>query len=705
MTVVRSRITKVTASILLGVLGYVWTAFPVPARAYSEITHQHTTRIAFDIARLVLWQQDPAHDNLAPPGSTSMWTAPAGYDPVEWEAFMQATTEAAWRFLGSYSGLPELGSCKNQGTRLHNIKSPGEGLGFHFEYLLKEQEGYKQCTQEEEKGSLAKDLDAAFPHGIAGGSALGVHAAAPDHYKDDWHVYINPMMAGGLGQLTNWLDSLTSISLGAALGPLMCIGRWFRGQSCGIQDMREFGDRANVLPEIIGAIPSPFELASFKIGWTTGMGHLMNYGPFAQNFYDDIEGYHMERSGFRGRPGIADVALSVIFDTAGLTIDPNDSNGVRNYEICNGTVWGCDHDEVLDNHPSSNRRTDGLWRSSTVGHTTFTPLDNLAYYGWQRAQNPNFPESGHNLYIRPKDIARPLHALGDIAAPHHLIGCLGWGHRPYEKMVAYYWDELQTLEAGTDSEQYEAWRDILKRAFTWRKFVLEWRASFQPADPLDIPVREMITRMGRRNYSFIHTGNELTYGDGNGRIGLTDLPSDAFPYADLVHEIGDDGGGQVELWKDTNKPEIEYLVRNATANVLSFIVSSAERFEPTFCGDGMIRSPEVCDDGNDDDGDGCSSACTVEPLWRCNTSWPSECGYNCGDSILDNGEQCDDGNDVADDGCSSACTTENGWYCNTSSPTLCHTTCGDEIRAGEEDCDHGPSGSAVCDELCQFRID
>ena len=46
---------------------------------------------------------------------------------------------------------------------------------------------------------------------------------------------------------------------------------------------------------------------------------------------------------------------------------------------------------------------------------------------------------------------------------------------------------------------------------------------------------------------------------------------------------------------------------------------------PGVCyGDGIIWGDEECDDGNLDDGDGCSSTCTVEYGWDC-TGEPSVC--------------------------------------------------------------------------------
>lgn len=35
------------------------------------------------------------------------------------------------------------------------------------------------------------------------------------------------------------------------------------------------------------------------------------------------------------------------------------------------------------------------------------------------------------------------------------------------------------------------------------------------------------------------------------------------------------------------------------------------------CGDGRVATSEGCDDGNSQDGDGCSSSCAVEPGWKC----------------------------------------------------------------------------------------
>ena len=62
------------------------------------------------------------------------------------------------------------------------------------------------------------------------------------------------------------------------------------------------------------------------------------------------------------------------------------------------------------------------------------------------------------------------------------------------------------------------------------------------------------------------------------------------------------------------------------------------------CGDGLVAFNEQCDDGNNINGDGCSSTCTLE-------------GNVCGDGVPVNPpEECDDGNSIPNDGCENDCT-------------------------------------------------
>jgi cysteine-rich repeat protein len=125
------------------------------------------------------------------------------------------------------------------------------------------------------------------------------------------------------------------------------------------------------------------------------------------------------------------------------------------------------------------------------------------------------------------------------------------------------------------------------------------------------------------------------------------------------------------------------------------------------CGDGR-RNPhaganEACDDGNTQNGDGCSATCQVETGWVCAdlSSNLSYCtGFECGNGVIGAGEQCDpappgslptttcnadctfsacgdgrrnpnaganeacdDGNTTLGDGCSATCQVETGFVC------------------------------------------
>jgi len=92
----------------------------------------------------------------------------------------------------------------------------------------------------------------------------------------------------------------------------------------------------------------------------------------------------------------------------------------------------------------------------------------------------------------------------------------------------------------------------------------------------------------------------------------------------------------------------------------------------TACGNGTKSFSEGCDDGNVASGDGCSSTCTVESGYACNTATPNVCTTTCGDGIVAGSEGCDDGGTTNGNGCSSTCTVETGFHCS-GSPSTCTT--------------------------------
>jgi cysteine-rich repeat protein len=139
------------------------------------------------------------------------------------------------------------------------------------------------------------------------------------------------------------------------------------------------------------------------------------------------------------------------------------------------------------------------------------------------------------------------------------------------------------------------------------------------------------------------------------------------------------------------------------------------------CGNAVIEPGEQCDDGNNTNGDGCSSTCQVEGVCcsvpnlcvqatscdQCNgttcnvgqicTGDAGIAGFGtacqggtppvCGNSVVEQGEQCDDGNTNPGDGCSATCQTE--------------AVCGNGTVEGNEQCDDGNNGDGDgCSATC-----
>ncbi len=121
-------------------------------------------------------------------------------------------------------------------------------------------------------------------------------------------------------------------------------------------------------------------------------------------------------------------------------------------------------------------------------------------------------------------------------------------------------------------------------------------------------------------------------------------------------------------------------------NILKAVVLNLRRMEVercidlsiTACGDGKMstRNGETCDDGNLNDGDGCSKSCTVEYMWNCTQQEGqlSVCAPStCGNGKLDPNEECDDLNFNDNDGCTK-CVIDIGYKCQN---ITCSLACGD----------------------------
>jgi hypothetical protein len=107
-----------------------------------------------------------------------------------------------------------------------------------------------------------------------------------------------------------------------------------------------------------------------------------------------------------------------------------------------------------------------------------------------------------------------------------------------------------------------------------------------------------------------------------------------------------------------------------------------------------MKSSE-CDDNNPSTSNICSSAnrCAYVPITECedndgycpsgcNLVNDNNCAAVCGNGYRENNEGCDDGAKNSGDGCSSTCTVESGWTCNTATPNVCTKVSSSSLENG-----------------------
>jgi cysteine-rich repeat protein len=121
------------------------------------------------------------------------------------------------------------------------------------------------------------------------------------------------------------------------------------------------------------------------------------------------------------------------------------------------------------------------------------------------------------------------------------------------------------------------------------------------------------------------------------------------------------------------------------------------------CGDGKKIGNEVCDTNG---APGCINSCSkVDPHYTCSTNAGTKlttCTPICGDYIVVSPETCDDGNTADGEGCSSTCQIETGYNCPQGHD--CFVKCGNGIITSPEDCDDGNENNGDgCSSTCKFE--
>jgi hypothetical protein len=566
------------------------------------------------------------------------------------------------------------------------------------------------------------------------GLVLGWHAEHRDDDSGDSWIDMNPLVTGTLaGQALLAADWAWEMAVGVILVPFVCAWQWLSGESCDPDDAKKLADDINPVDVLLGIIPGfKFEAASKE---AIGMWHYLNMVPGRSNWYDDVQGLLYEEGGPGGEPSAVDMGIMLMGDVLFATIDHSNSAGAERYEITD--------DETHLPNPSEDRAS-WKWQAETLGHVHFSPVDNFALYGEQRFASPNALGD-----FSAEGLGWPLHALGDVTVPMHVVATTGWGHRPYEDYVNDNYGRLMFEECEVAGEsgpscdldalkvaQVAHAREILQRAFRFHEF-LKTHAD----------VRDYITQVAGETYALVQSDPAF------GRVfcdtcSLGYVMREDFPEPDFVNILT--GLDQVQ---DFREPEAYYdisrnprlfelertlLTRSAAAS-LAYLMGAASRMtsacsalDQACTGDGSCCGAAVCgDDGQCcrdtvtrsacvDDAECCAGSCMAGrcceaiPLHEQCTSDDDCCGGVCasngrclqridgtcaqdsdcvGDSVCQAGlckrkvgESC-----LSDVDCSSAlcrdgqCRIPNGGHCSLGSPCLPDALCDEGVCRGDED--------------------
>jgi hypothetical protein len=192
-------------------------------------------------------------------------------------------------------------------------------------------------------------------------------------------------------------------------------------------------------------------------------------------------------------PDVLEEAVMALFDLLGLHVRHDLSQGPARYQIAVAGTANADF------HPDTVFRSSSAWETETGAHIQYTPLDNLALFGWNQFRAAKLAEPGTAFHLlAAARLGATLHGLGDAVSPMHTVGTTGFGHRPYEDSLDNKWEDLVFAEAdastpGAFALSLRQAREIVSRALVWRQFILEWRSTTGTA--LDMPVRDLVTAL------------------------------------------------------------------------------------------------------------------------------------------------------------------------------------------------------------------
>lgn len=463
---------------LSAALAWVSVMYQVsPLWAHNAAVHQSMTDFSYQVMRLVAQQTPP--ERLVTQNDPQI-------DPAAWEAYLAAIRAAVPKLRKLPAGLPAQKSSRcfpPPSTEPPPDWAVNLTLGA-LPYAVKANYitgSAFDCGAN--PAYTAEPMMAMFGDGSndLAGPALGFWAQHIDDETDDFHGEIKPLNAAGLGYLKDKLSDAAELGLLLALVPFICLGNCLFGafgdcDDC-IDQAKQAAQDGNPINNIESLLPG---FGDFTGSTYTGLWHFINQRPGASNYYDDRQGMLYEEAGPFGVPGAVDVAITILADAIGLTMNGSDSLGTTRYQISGAN----------DGHPNTSPiRGSSDFEVTTIGHVAFEPLDNLGYYGWKKFRD----DATHSAHW----LAWPLHALGDATVPMHVAGTTSWGHRPYEDAADRLFPKLVARASAIG--QLLAARATLLRGFEWYTFIQNWRKDHQSSD---VPVRALVTALAQKTYAY-----------------------------------------------------------------------------------------------------------------------------------------------------------------------------------------------------------
>lgn len=401
------------------------------------------------------------------------------------------------------------------------------------------------------------------------GNVLGFWSAHTDELLGDIEMEARITNVAGAAEIKQIFETAGGAAAGTVWVSAKCLGKCFKGLfSLDLSDCKkcvsdaydaakdEVHDGIATVDALVPGIP--LGDLDFLREITSGVCHHIDakgdvlapgWSTVSKSHYDDISGLYGATPGPYGVPGQTEELALLVTRSLGVSVDYDHSDGPKNYEVTDGN----------DFHPNSVARRRQDWEYLTWPDVPMPPLDNLAWYGWDKFKGSVAQHRADNSQpIQMRYIGWVLHGLGDSTVPMHVTGTFAWGHRPYEdaeaelgrQLLGDYQAEVQP--AAGDAET------VLQAALAYRKQILAWRAA-HPDHARDVPVRDLVTDLAQKTLAAA-AAHSAIYDD--------DLST-------AWNIPGPPRGASIMLYK----PEAQFMqarLRETVAATIAFLTSAAE---------------------------------------------------------------------------------------------------------------------------------